>query len=66
MRLLVAIPTYNECANITPLIDAIFKENLNNDLLFIDDNSSDGTLNLINLSEEDNVSPLLNGLDCII
>ena len=47
MRVLIAIPTYNECSNVTPLIDTILREKLDADILFIDDNSNDGTLDLI-------------------
>ena len=47
MRVLIAIPTYNECSNVIPLIESILNEKLGADILFIDDNSSDGTLDLI-------------------
>ena len=43
MKILIAIPTYNEFGNIDPLLEAINKENLNTDILFIDDNSQDKT-----------------------
>lgn len=43
MKTLIAIPTYNEYGNINLLLDSIFKENLNSDILFIDDNSQDQT-----------------------
>ena len=43
MKILIAIPTYNEHRNINPLLDAIFSENLNSDILFIDDKSQDKT-----------------------
>ena len=47
MKSLIAIPTYNEFGNITNLIESITSETVNFDILFIDDNSSDGTLELI-------------------
>ena len=48
MKSLIAIPTYNEFGNITNLIESIISETVNFDILFIDDSSSDGTLELIN------------------
>ncbi len=47
MKNLIAIPTYNEFGNIDSLIEAINKENLNTDILFIDDNSQDKTQDAI-------------------
>ncbi len=47
-KLLVFIPTYNECNNIQPLYHAIKNLNLNLDFLFLDDNSPDGTGCLLN------------------
>ena len=52
MKTLIAIPTYNEYENITLLLDSIFKENLNSDILFIDDNSQDNTEKAIRLYRE--------------
>ena len=52
MKTLIAIPTYNEYENITLLLDSIFKENLNSDILFIDDNSQDNTEKAIRLYQE--------------
>jgi len=43
MKTLIAIPTYNEFGNINLLLDSIFKENINLDILFVDDNSQDET-----------------------
>ena len=43
MKTLIAIATYNEYGNISLLLDSIFKENLNSDILFIDDNSQDNS-----------------------
>jgi len=43
MRLLISIATYNECANLAPLIAEIHKFAPQADVLVIDDNSPDGT-----------------------
>ncbi len=40
---LVIIPTYNEIENIDRIIDAVFKQPLEIDLLIVDDQSPDGT-----------------------
>jgi dolichol-phosphate mannosyltransferase len=40
---LVFIPTYNEAANVRPLAAGILGLGLDADILFIDDNSPDGT-----------------------
>ncbi len=40
---LIIIPTYNEKENITPLVEAIFSQGLNIEILVVDDNSPDGT-----------------------
>lgn len=42
-RTLIFIPTYNESENIKPLYLEIKNLNLNADILFLDDNSPDGT-----------------------
>ncbi len=52
MKTLIAIATYNEYENINLLLDSIFKENLNSDILFIDDNSQDNTEKAIRLYQE--------------
>ncbi len=52
MKTLIAIATYNEYENISLLLDSIFKENLNSDILFIDDNSQDNTEKAIRLYQE--------------
>jgi len=46
-RILVVIPTYNEHENIDRLLSKIRSQSLPVDILFIDDNSQDGTANLI-------------------
>jgi len=42
-RTLIFIPTYNEAANVRPLAAGILSLELDADVLFIDDNSPDGT-----------------------
>ncbi|MCK4806270.1 MAG: polyprenol monophosphomannose synthase [Candidatus Aegiribacteria sp.] len=52
-RRIILIPTYNEVHNIQPLYDSIRRE-YNWDMMFIDDNSPDGTAQRIqNLMEKD-------------
>ena len=51
MDLLVVIPTYDERENVRPISEAIFRVAPETDILFVDDNSPDGTgpsLELIN------------------
>src|SRR5687767_9743543 len=43
MRTLIFIPTYNECENVRPMCEQILALGLDADLLFMDDNSGDGT-----------------------
>jgi dolichol-phosphate mannosyltransferase len=43
LRVLVAIPTYNEADNIGPLVAGVRRHAPQVDLLFVDDNSRDGT-----------------------
>ncbi len=48
MKIIVIIPTYNEVENISRLIDILFKLQLNQlDVLVVDDNSPDGTSELV-------------------
>ena len=54
MKILIAIATYNEYGNISFLLDSIFKENLNSDVLFIDDSSQDKTEKAIKHYQEKN------------
>lgn len=44
---LVIIPTYNECENITEIIAAVFSLPVDFHLLVVDDNSPDGTAQLV-------------------
>ena len=48
MKILLAIPTYNEFGNIDALLQSILKETKNIDILLVDDNSTDGTIDVIN------------------
>ena len=43
MKALVVIPTYNERDTVDAILDAILRQNLGLDVLFVDDNSPDGT-----------------------
>ena len=47
MKTLVISPTYNERKNITALVEAVFKVKPDYHLLIIDDNSPDGTADLV-------------------
>ncbi len=42
-RILVILPTYNECENIAEIVPAILRQNNNIDVLIVDDASPDGT-----------------------
>lgn len=46
-KILIAIPTYNEADNIGPLYKRIKKTKIATDILFVDDNSKDGTSRII-------------------
>ena len=46
-RSLVIIPTYNECENIEPLLMRIFSLELPFEVLVVDDDSPDGTANIV-------------------
>jgi dolichol-phosphate mannosyltransferase len=46
-RSVVVVPTYNERENLPPLLDAIFAQPLDCDVLVVDDNSPDGTGRLV-------------------
>ncbi|MEJ5284950.1 MAG: polyprenol monophosphomannose synthase [Brevinematales bacterium] len=47
MKYLVIIPTYNEAMNIEKLIDKVLKQSDDIDILVVDDNSPDGTANIV-------------------
>ncbi|TDG95001.1 polyprenol monophosphomannose synthase [Cardinium endosymbiont of Culicoides punctatus] len=46
-KILIVIPTYNECDNIAPIIKAIFDLNMGLHLLIVDDNSPDHTAHFV-------------------
>ena len=45
--MLILIPTYNEINNVETIINKIYELEINSDILFIDDNSPDGTGHLL-------------------
>lgn len=47
MKTLVIIPTYNEKENIANIIQAVFAQNLGVHILVVDDNSPDGTAQIV-------------------
>lgn len=47
MEKIVIIPTYNECENITPILDAVFSMAKGYHVLVIDDNSPDKTADIV-------------------
>lgn len=54
MKLLIVIPTYNEKYNIRPLTEEIFRVIPEANILFVDDNSPDGTGAIVDsLAKED-------------
>ena len=53
MRKLVIIPTYNEIANISPMIDKVMSLNGAFDLLIIDDGSPDGTADVVRRRQQE-------------
>lgn len=60
-KTLIVIPTYNEINNISELIDKIMDDQKHSDILFVDDNSPDGTGDLLKeISEEKNNIHLLS------
>ena len=51
---LIVIPTYDERANVRPIAAAVFDVDPRTDILFVDDNSPDGTGGIIDeLSDAD-------------
>ena len=47
MKNLVILPTYNESKNIVKTIDLVLAQSDNLNILIIDDNSPDGTANIV-------------------
>lgn len=54
MKTLIIIPTYNERENLRPLLNEIFVNAPQSDILVVDDNSPDGTGNLADQIAEEN------------
>ena len=53
MKTLIISPTYNEKKNIQSLVKKVLKPNKNYDLLIIDDNSPDGTSDMVQELQKD-------------
>lgn len=51
-KILVCIPTYNERENVEKISQQLYKLNINFDVLFIDDNSPDGTGDVLDRLEK--------------
>ncbi|KEF43241.1 MAG: glycosyl transferase [Cyanobium sp. CACIAM 14] len=51
LRLTVVLPTFNECANVEPIVTALLplRDSFDLELLFVDDDSSDGTSEKVRL-----------------
>ncbi len=47
MKALVIIPTYNEADNVSAIIDEVLKQDKNLEVLIVDDNSPDGTSEMV-------------------
>ena len=63
-KTVVIIPTYNEIENISLIIDSILNINLNLDILVVDDNSPDGTSDVVkNLMDKHNKKLFLEQRD---
>ena len=54
MKTLVIIPTYNEAENVSAIIDAALKQKKSIDVLIVDDNSPDGTSNIVKEKQKKN------------
>ena len=55
---LIIIPTYNEAENIKDVINKILSLQNNNFILVVDDNSPDGTSNIVENLKKDNTDKL--------
>ena len=47
MKILIFVPTYNEKENIGKLVENLNSLNINKEILIVDDNSTDGTLDIL-------------------
>jgi dolichol-phosphate mannosyltransferase len=54
LRCLVIVPTYNEIENVTEIIDAICAQGNHFEVLIVDDNSPDGTANVVEKIQQKN------------
>ena len=54
MKILIIIPTYNELENLPRLLTEVLSKDNNIDMLFIDDNSPDGTAEFIENEQKNN------------
>ena len=54
MKILIIIPTYNELENLPRLLTEVLSKDNNIDMLFIDDNSPDGTADFIENEQKNN------------
>lgn len=68
MKVSVILPTYNEAGNITRLVDAILAimpEEIEPEIIVVDDNSTDGTLQLVRdrFGDDNRVIALLRTTD---
>ena len=55
MKNLIILPTYNESKNIVEIIELILKQDDSLDILVIDDNSPDGTADIVKNLKNDNI-----------
>ena len=58
MKNLIILPTYNESKNIVEIIELIFKQDDSLDILVIDDNSPDGTSNIVKNLKKENIEKI--------
>ena len=56
MKKLIILPTYNEAKNISKTIDVILSLDIELDILVVDDNSPDGTADLVRNNYQDSVT----------
>ena len=55
---LIIIPTYNEAENIEAVINKILSLDDNNSILVVDDNSPDGTSNIVKNLKKENIEKI--------